>query len=141
VPDELITLWRYRDLPEALIAQSKLESAEVASFLADGNIIRLDWFYSNAWGGLRLQVADVDVQDAVALLSEEIPVSISAEEVGEEYRQPTCPRCASRDVSYETFYKGIALLFLWLWGLPIWIPRFKRWKCEGCGHSWRAEYE
>jgi hypothetical protein len=38
---------RYRDLPEAAIAKSVLDSARIDCFLADDNLVRLDWFYSN----------------------------------------------------------------------------------------------
>jgi hypothetical protein len=137
---EPVTLWRYRDLPEALIARSKLDAADIGCFLADENVVRLNWFWSNAIGGLRLQVSDVDAEDALALLAEEIPASFSAEEIGEEYVQPVCPACHSRDVSFEPFSRRIALFFLGLIPLPVWIPT-KSWRCEDCGRKWKAEYD
>lgn len=138
--DELVTLWRYRDLPEAFVARAKLDSQEIWCVFADENIVRLNWFWSNAVGGVRLQVADDDAQLALELLAEEIPENFTAEEIGEEYRQPQCPNCNSRNVSFEPFNKGIALLFLQFTLLPVWIPK-KSWKCEDCGHQWRAEYD
>ena len=140
MPEEPVTLWRYRDLPEALIAKAKLESADIGCFLADENMIRLSWFWSNALGGLRLQVSDADAGYALALMGEEIPASFSAEEIGEEYVQPVCPACQSRDVSFEPFNRSVALLFLWFISLPVWIPT-KSWKCEDCGRRWKAEYD
>jgi hypothetical protein len=140
MPEEIVTLWRYRDLPEALIAKSKLDSASVGCFLADENIVRLNWFLSNAVGGVRLQVSGVDVGDALALLGEEIPPRFTAEEIGEEYVQPACPACQSQDVSFEPFHRGIALIFLWFISLPVWIAK-KSWNCEDCGHEWKAEYD
>jgi DNA-directed RNA polymerase subunit RPC12/RpoP len=144
--DEVITLWRYRDLPEALMAWTKLQSAGIECSLADKEIVRLDWFWSNAFGGVRLQLAGADAEDALALLADEIPASFPAEEVGEEYVQPECPECRSRDVAYEKFNRGLATLFLGLGlvsvvpSLPVWIPRLKPWKCEDCGHRWKGEY-
>lgn len=135
-----MTLWRYRDLPEALVAKSKLDSAEVWCFLADENIVRLNWLLSNTMGGLRLQVLDTDAEDAMALLGEEIPASFSAEEIGEEYMQPVCPACNSRDLSFQPFSINIALIFLLFLMLPVWIP-LKCWKCEDCGREWKAEYD
>ena len=120
--EELVTLWRYRDLPEALVAKSKLDSAAMWCFLADENMVYINWFMSNAVGGVRLRVSNADVQDAVALLGEEIPASLPADETGAEYRQPICPSCASRDVSFEPFNKATALVFLCL-PLPVWIPK------------------
>lgn len=138
--DELVTLWRYRDLPEALVARAKLDSQEIWCVLADDNIVRLNWFLSNAVGGIMLQVANDEAQLALELLGEEIPESFSAEEVGEEYRQPGCPNCGSRDVSFETVNREVGLLFLWFLSLPVWIPR-SSWKCADCGRRWKAEYD
>jgi hypothetical protein len=53
---ELVTLQHFRDVPEALLAKGKLESAGIACALADGNLVRMDWLLSNAIGGIRLQV-------------------------------------------------------------------------------------
>jgi hypothetical protein len=138
MPEELVTLWRYRDLPEALVAKSKLNSEDLWCFLADENIVRFNWFLSNAVSGVRLQVVSEDVEVATEILAEQIPVSFSAEETGEEYHQPECPNCHSRDVTFEPFSKGTALLCL-QFAVPVWIPK-KSWKCEDCGHGWKAEY-
>ncbi|HLW54270.1 MAG TPA: DUF2007 domain-containing protein [Candidatus Angelobacter sp.] len=138
--DQLVTLWRYRDLPEALIARAKLDSQLIWCVLADDNIVRLNWFISNAVGGVRLRVAEEDARLALELLAEEIPQSFTAEEIGEEYRQPSCTNCHSRDVSYEPVHRGLALVGLCVLSLPLWLPK-GLWKCEECGHQWKAEYE
>jgi len=147
MPEQLVTLWRYRDLPEALVAKSKLDSDGVLCFLADFEIVRLDWFWSNAVGGVKVQVADDDAEHALALLSEEIPTGFSAEETGEAYQQPECPNCQSRDVAFQPWYRHIAVLFLGLAviyktfvALPIFIPR-KSWRCEDCRYEWDAPYD
>jgi hypothetical protein len=41
--DDLITSWRYRDLPEALIAHGKLKAEGFDCFLDDENIVRATW--------------------------------------------------------------------------------------------------
>lgn len=138
--EQLVTLWRYRDLTEALIAKSKLESDAVWCALADTEVVRLSWYRSDFFGGVRLQVADDDVEHALALLSEEIPAAFTPEETGEAYEQPLCPQCSSRDVSFEELYRGFALAFLYLTSLPIWIPK-RLWHCDKCGYEWKAEYE
>lgn len=138
--EELVTLWRYRDLPEALVARAKLNSDDVWCVLADDNIVRLNWFLSNGVGGVRLQVANGDAEHAMTLLAEGIPAGFTAEETGEAYLQPECPNCHSQDATFQPMYKSIALLFLWFLGLPVWIPK-KLWKCEDCSHEWKMEYE
>lgn len=149
--DELVTLWRYRDLPEALAARAKLDSQAIRCVLVDDNIVRLDWFWSNAVGGVRLQVVDDEAPQALELLAEEIPESFSAEEIGEEYRQPACPKCGSRDISRESTYRKLGLLSLLILpplALPILILlvlfapiRQRHWKCEDCSHKWDAPYD
>src|SRR5580658_4937233 len=53
---KLVTVRRYRDLSEAIVARSLLESAGITVYLRDENLVRLDWQISNAVGGIRLQV-------------------------------------------------------------------------------------
>lgn len=136
--DDLITLWRYRDLPEALIAHSKLKAEGFDCFLDDENIVRFNWFLSNAIGGVRLRVREDDAESALTVLGQEIPAGFSTEEVGAEYEQPACPKCDSRDVDFETFNRGAALVALWI-GMPLTIPK-NRWHCEDCGKEWKGEY-
>lgn len=69
---ELVTIARYRDLPEAWIAKGKLESAGVPCFIADDNIIRLNWFLGDVIGGIKLQVSSEFAETANKLLAEEI---------------------------------------------------------------------
>jgi hypothetical protein len=66
----LAVVKRFRDLPEAVVAKSILDSAEIDSFLADENIVRLDWFYSNLVGGAKLMVRPQDLEEATTLLIE-----------------------------------------------------------------------
>jgi Putative prokaryotic signal transducing protein len=62
---------RFRDLPEALVAKSILDSAQIDSFLADENVVRIDWFYSNLVGGAKLMVRPEDLEEAAKLLDEQ----------------------------------------------------------------------
>jgi hypothetical protein len=66
---KVVNLRQYMTLPEALLAKSILDSAGIESFLGDQNIIRMDWFLSNALGGVKLRVREEDVEAATALLN------------------------------------------------------------------------
>jgi len=132
-------LCRYRDLPEAMVARSKLDAYGIRNYLDDENVVRLDWFWSNLIGGVKLRVAAEDAERALSVLSEEIPDSFQLEEVGEEYKQPACPNCGSLDVGFETIYRGIAFAVLEAFALPLPIPR-NAWLCADCGHCWKDEY-
>jgi hypothetical protein len=70
-PPGPITLRRYRDLPEALLAKSILDSASVECFLADENMIRMNWLLSNLLGGVKLWVRPEDADAAELLANDE----------------------------------------------------------------------
>ncbi len=129
-----VLIRRYRDLPEAAVAQSILESAGIESFLADENLVRLDWFYSNLIGGIKLLVHQDDAQSANALLDEAGPEKFAVEGVG-EYELPRCPACGSPDTSLDGLNKPVTFGAMILTNLPIPITR-KGWKCHACGHRW-----
>ncbi len=67
---ELAVIRKFRDLPEALLAKGALDSAGIESHLMDENLVRLDWFYSNAIGGVRLCVRAEDASRAFRILNE-----------------------------------------------------------------------
>jgi hypothetical protein len=131
-PPQLVTVRQFRDLPEALIAKSILDSADIECFLADENTIRMDWLWSNLLGGVKLWVRAEDAETASAMLDQNRPEAFDAEGVG-EYKQPVCPQCQSLDVSFEELIKPWAYTGIFV-GLPIPITR-RGWKCHECGHS------
>ncbi len=134
-PPKPVMIRRFRDLPEAEIAKSILDSAGIESFLGEENIVRLDWFYSNLVGGIKLLVRAEDAEAASRLLGQNVPENFDVEGLG-EYKQPRCPRCQSWDVAFDGLDKHVtyALLFL----LPIPITN-KGWKCHSCGHVWKDD--
>ena len=132
---ELVLLRRFRDLPEALLARGKLVAAGVDAILADDNIIRMDWLWSNLVGGLKIFVSPDDFAEASQLLNEPIPEKLEVE--GEApYEQPRCPVCQSLDINFEELHQQIAYASLCIFPLPI---QRKGWFCHSCGHSW--EYD
>jgi hypothetical protein len=89
---KLVTLRQFRDLPEALLAKGALESAGIESFLADDNMVRMDWFISNLIGGIKIKVKPEDLEAAQEILDQPIPERFDVEGVG-DYQQPGCPKC------------------------------------------------
>ncbi len=137
-PDQIVTLRQFRDMPEALLAKGKLESAGIECFLADGNLVRMDWLLSNAIGGLRLQVMAEQAEEARALLDEPMPEAFTLDEVGDFWPQPHCPRCDSGDIGFETINR-FWTYGLWLaLGFPVRV-RKKNWKCYSCLAEWVDE--
>jgi hypothetical protein len=132
VPRKLITLCRFRDMPEALLAKSILESADIECFLGDENMVRLDWFWSNLVGGIKLWVRQEDAGTAAELLAQEVPEELEVEGVG-KYQQPRCPACMSFDISFEELNKRAAWTAARLFGVPL---KRHGWRCHSCRHQW-----
>jgi len=79
---EVVTLRKFRDMPEALLAKGSLDSTGIECWLADDNMVRLDWFYSNFLGGIKLQVKQEDAEVANEILNQPIPENFDAEGMG-----------------------------------------------------------
>lgn len=132
-----IILRRYRDLPEATIAKSVLDSAGIENFLADDNMVRLDWFYSNLVGNIKLLVRQEDAEAASTLLDESRPEKFEVEGVG-VYEQPHCPNCGSMEVSCDALNKAWTFGAMFLTKLPIPVTN-SGWECHKCRHRWHDD--
>jgi hypothetical protein len=132
---KLVTIRRFRDLPEALLAKGSLESAGIDCFLRDENLVRLDWFISNFVGGVKLCVRSEDAPKAQALLDQPILEGLYVHGVG-LYEQPRCPKCNSLDVTYQELdpaaYLSMAV------NVPIPFHR-DGWRCRACNAEWEDE--
>lgn len=131
---KLVTLRQFRDLPEALLAKGALESAGIESFLADDNMVRMDWFISNLIGGIKIKVKPEDLEAAREILDQPIPEGFDVEGVG-DYQQPRCPKCESLDVTFQQLNDPVAYGSLFI-RLPIPV-HFKAWRCRVCKHEWK----
>jgi len=133
--DDMVVIRQFRDLPAALLAKGSLVSAGIECALADDNMVRLDWFISNAIGGIRLLVHEQDAADAEQVLSQPIPENFDVDGVG-EYEQPRCPKCGSLDVNYQeldpTAYMTLVV------NVPIPFHR-RAWRCHSCKVEWEDD--
>jgi hypothetical protein len=134
----LVTIASYRDLPEALLAKGTLESAGIPCYLANENIVRLDWLLANSVGGIRLQVRPADAGLATEVLGSGIPAVFFMEK-GELYLQPSCPECDSLDICYRNQNRRFMFLSWLLLSFPLPFPQAYRWTCRRCGHEWLDE--
>ena len=69
-----VVIRTYRDVTEAMVDRTTLESAGIKCFLYDDNLIRLDWFVSNAIGGAKLVVSQNEAAEALKILDDVSPV-------------------------------------------------------------------
>lgn len=132
---DMVTIRKFRDLPEALLAKGSLDSAGIECALADDNLVRMDWFYSNAIGGVKLLVNAGDAAEAQQLLSQPIPDSLDVTGVG-DFEQPKCPKCGSLDVSFRKSQPAAYLSM----ALNVPIPfRERAWHCHSCDVEWEDD--
>jgi len=116
-----VTVRRFLNVQDAVVAKSVLDSAGIECYLGDENVIRMDWFWSNFLGGVKLRVPQDEVAAAAELLDQSAPEAFDVEGAG-EYKQPRCPNCRSLDVSFRD--RPVAY-----------------WKCRACGHTWETSGE
>lgn len=131
----LTTIATYSFPYEAQIARAKLDSEGIPAFIADEQTINMQWLYSNAMGGVRLQVPETYVQQAVELLTED---SSEAVEKEQGIDVTPCSVCGSADT--EPYQKGKRWAFLIFLGLdfPL-FPVKNTFKCRKCGHIEKIE--
>ena len=70
----LITIASFSQPIEAHLTKTRLEADGIECFIFDEHIVRMNWLYSNAIGGVKLQVKEPDVERSIEILQQE-PVS------------------------------------------------------------------
>lgn len=118
--DKLVTVGTY-DMPtEAHLAKGLLEANGLTAFLADELTVGVAWHLSNAIGGIKLQVAESDVERATGILAAREDASIEAE-VGLA-DLPEAEECESEPPSSEadkTVDRAVRAALLGLLLLPL----------------------
>jgi hypothetical protein len=136
---ELITIASYRDLPVAELAKAKLESEGILCFLQGKNLVGVDWLYSFAVGGVKLQVAEQEADNAKEILNEDCSEELDL--VEDEFPQPEkneiCEKCHSPNLRVLDARRKAGAWSLLFWWLIMAIPLIffgKRYQCENCQH-------
>lgn len=124
----MITIATYTLPEEAHLVRMHLADAGIPAYVQDEHTIQLDVLYSNALGGVRLQVADEDVEAALEILQAD-----RRAEAPED--SPRCPKCNAATVEPEKFSKRMVFASLLLLGFPLLFPKH-RMRCLTCLHTW-----
>ncbi|MFC1489976.1 putative signal transducing protein [Candidatus Latescibacterota bacterium] len=133
--EKLISIGQYSQGVYAHVAKSRLEAEGIEAIIMDEHLIGANWFYSNALGGVKLQVKSTDVEKAIAIL-EEPPETIPEEILKKDKELQYCPTCGSEEINFETFNKIPALVSWIVLGFPLPFIKMK-WKCHNCGYEWK----
>ena len=93
----LKTIARFRDVPAAQLAQSRLEADGIEASLLGVNHVSINWFASQAIGGIRLQVPAEDAEHARELLQQDRSEDLEGVPEADlpAVQDETCPRCGS----------------------------------------------
>jgi len=125
----MTTIATFTKPEEAHLLRMRLEAVGIEAFIQDENLIQIDLLLSNAVGGVRVQVADQDVQSVRELLKEDTGIPVEAD-------APQCPKCGSTSIETERFSKRFAALSVLLFGIPLLLMR-RRMRCNSCLHTWK----
>lgn len=87
----MVTIAKFQSPDEAQLARMKLEGSGIEAYVADELMVTMNWFYSNAIGGIRLQVHDEDKDRAFEILNL----------VPTDEGLINCPNCGSQRISHR----------------------------------------
>ncbi len=129
--EKFVTVANLINIIDVDLARAKLEADGIEVFTLDESTVSANWLFSNAIGGVKLQVREEDAERAREILAQK-PVP----EDGSEKEGPVCPKCGSSELGYEVFSRKFAFLSWLLTGIPLPFLK-KRWACKKCGYSWK----
>lgn len=136
MPNELVTVASFRDIPSAGLAQSILESEGINCFLDNQFTVGVNWLYSTAVGGVKLKVNKGNAEKAIEILKNlNEPVGFSGQPEEGMLPDSACPNCGDTDIVAINYHRKSAALSL-LSGLPLFTFR-KRYRCKKCGHKFK----
>lgn len=136
----LVTVGNYADLASAEVAASLLEAADIECVIPDENLAGINWEIGTALQGIRVQVADENLEAARVALEDhfETPPDEKATPPSQE---DVCEACGSESIGrpkWKNRLKAIALFFpLALLAWPVLAAVNSRMQCSSCGHAWR----
>jgi hypothetical protein len=135
-----VTVGAYNNPIEAHLARGRLEVEGIPASLAHEHHVWANWMYSQALGGVKVQVPPAHVEAARKILDTHDTGGYEASlgEVVAGVDENRCPACGSRNFR-SRFPVGKLLLLLLTLGLAsvIFPPRRELHTCGDCGWQWR----
>lgn len=124
----MITVSTFSKPEDAHMLRMRLEAGGVPAYVQDENMVQTDWLYSNAIGGVRVQIAEDDLDRAKEILQDpgietELP------------SMPACPGCNSTNTAPDELPRRLSFLSLLVAGFPFLFSK-TRWRCAACNRVW-----
>ena len=143
---ELITVANFSHPTEADPVVAWLESEGIECFVTNEHTVTMNWLYSNAIGGVGVQVKATDVEQANEILQavlnpdtvggESTPTDSETDQESDDNSEIRCPQCGSENVYYEKFSRRLVFASWAILTVP--LPFFKKkWKCRECEHLFK----
>lgn len=136
-PDQLVTVATYMQPLEARVPLTRLEAPGIESFLADENLVTVNWTWSNAVGGVKLQVLGESAPRARELLA--LPASTDGASPTDDDASDAsgaCPECGSNRVGQDRYHRRLVYASWLLLSVPLPFVR-RRQRCHECGLRWK----
>ena len=142
--DSFKTLITFTFTQDAYLAKAFLESEGIQTFLKDELTVQFHPFYSNAIGGVKLQVKESEYEDGLDILKKggyinnETTKEIKVEIIPFDNRtnKKICPFCQSDNIGKRkepNILNGIVYAFL-----GVIAPIFKKsFQCFDCNKAWK----
>jgi hypothetical protein len=138
--DKIVVYQSYLDPIKANIVKGLLDSYGIECFLTDENMVTLNLMYSQAVGGVKLNIFERDIQQIDAILQSQNIQDESETTSPKAGDKVFCPVCHSGNVSYggsinrkfnywHVFYSFILMLY------P--ISMRKAYHCFDCDHEFK----
>ncbi len=135
-PPSLVTVATYMQPLEARVALTRLEESGIEAFLADENLVTMNWAWSNAVGGVKLQVHGGDATRAGEVLASDGESDGSEPEIGEPDTERVCPQCGSARVDRGRYHRRLVYASWLILSVP--LPFLRRnHRCQECGLRWK----
>jgi hypothetical protein len=122
------------------VERGKLESEGIQTFLKDEATVQVYNFYSNAVGGVKLQVFAYDAERAIAILNnvKETPRTITVFSKKELESSSLCPFCGSENISKKKNATWLTLIPYLLVGFIFPVYR-NSYICFDCDKRWKIK--
>ena len=144
--EALITIANFSHPTEADPVVAWLESEGIECFVTNEHTVTMNWLYSNAIGGVGVQVKAADVEQANEILQavsdrdavgDESTLTDSGMDPGSNAASEIrCSQCGSENVYYEKFSRRLVFASWVLLTVP--LPFFKKkWKCRECEYVFK----
>jgi DNA-directed RNA polymerase subunit RPC12/RpoP len=142
--ETLVTIATFEYYQFAHIAKTKLESEGINCCINDEYTASMNWLYTNAIGGIKLQVLSNDVDKALEVLNENDLIgnkeALKDIQLDDEEETVRCPYCKSEEIIDEKYSKRWAYLAILFLGFPLLFKK-RKYLCKDCGYKWKKGEE